>query len=211
MTEATGDLQRLVDLAASLRPRFTPEKPLPRLLFVTDPVRTPDPEAVASRLPRGFGVVYRAFGVPDAVERARRLREIASRRGLLLLIGADAELAAACDADGIHLPERLVSDAGALRAANPGWTITCAAHGLEAAQAAFEAGCDAVLASTVFPSHSPSAGTPMGAEGFRAFVEAAPLPVYALGGVNVETAPELIGSGAAGLAMVDAVADAVRT
>ena len=40
-----------MDLAGSLRPRFTPQKPLPRLLFVTDPERTPDPEAVAAGFP----------------------------------------------------------------------------------------------------------------------------------------------------------------
>ena len=200
------DLQRLADLAASLRPRFTPEKPLPRLLFVTDPSRTPDPEAVAARLPAGTGVIYRAFGAPDALDRARHLRTVATARGLLLLIGADADLAAQAQADGVHLPERTLDDARGLRSAHPGWTITGAAHGLEAAQRAFQAGCDAVLASTVFPSRSASAGEPMGAAGFTAFVEAAPLPVYALGGVNVKTAPELIGSGAAGFAMVEGLA-----
>lgn len=202
MTGATRDLQRLADLAASLRPRFAPEKPLPRLFFVTDPVRTPDPEAVAGALPAGSGVIFRTFGAPDAADRAARLRAIATARGLVLLIGADAALAETCGADGVHLPERAVSDAEALRALHPRWVITAAAHSAEAAQAAFQAGCDAVLASTVFASGSASAGAPMGASGFAAFVAAAPLPVYALGGVNVRTAPELVGSGAAGFAMV---------
>ena len=203
MNEATRDLQRLADLAASLRPRFAPEKPLPRLLFVTDPVRTPDPEAIAATLPAGGGVIFRAFGAPDAAARAGRLRKIATARGLLLLIGADAALAEACGADGVHLPERAIGAAGALRATHPDWTITAAAHSLEAAHAAFQAGCDAILASTVFASGSASAGEPMGADGFAAFVAAAPLPVYALGGVNVRTAPALVGSGAAGFAMVE--------
>lgn len=200
------DLQRLADLAASLRPRFAPEKPLPRLLFVTDPSRTPDPEAIAARLPAGSGVIYRAFGAADALDRARRLRAIATERALMLLIGADADLAAQARADGVHLPERALDDARSLRSAHPGWMITGAAHGLDAAQRAFRAGCDAVLASTVFPSRSASAGEAMGAAGFAAFVAAAPLPVYALGGVNVKTAPELVGSGAAGLAMVEGLA-----
>ena len=42
-------------------------KSLPNLLFFTDPVRTPDPEAIARRLPRGAGVVVRAF-VPNAAK-----------------------------------------------------------------------------------------------------------------------------------------------
>lgn len=203
MGQAKGDLQRLVDLAASLRPRFAPEKPLPRLLFVTDPARTPDPEATAARLPAGSGVIYRAFGAADALDRARALAAIARDRDLRLLIGADAALAEACGAHGVHLPERGIEAAPAIRAAHPHWTVTAAAHSLDAARRAHTAGCDAVLASTVFPSRSPSAGEPMGAQGFAAFVAAAHLPVYALGGVNMKTAPELVSSGAAGFAMVD--------
>jgi thiamine-phosphate pyrophosphorylase len=203
MSEATDDLQRLADLAASLRPRLPSAKPLPRLIFVTDPARTPDAEAVAGRLPAGAGIIYRAFGAPDARAQATRLAEIARARGLVLLIGADAALAAAVGAGGVHLPERDLAHANGLKADHPGWIVTGAAHSLEAARLAADFGCDAVLASTVFPSASPSAGTPMGATTFTAFVAAAPLPVYALGGVNAKTARELVDSGAAGFAMVD--------
>ncbi len=204
-------LQQLQDLAASLRPRFTPEKPLPRLLFVTDPVRTPDPEAVAAALPAGSGVVYRAFGAADAPFRARRLKAIAVRRGLILLVGADEALAEACGADGVHLPEAAIGEAVTLRSAHPDWILTAAAHSLAAAERAAASGCDAALVSTVFASNSPSAGAPMGADTFAALVQAAPLPVYALGGVTIRTAPDLAGSGAQGLAMVEGLAEAVRT
>lgn len=204
-------LQQLQDLAASLRPRFTPEKPLPRLLFVTDPLRTPDPEAVAAALPARSGVIYRAFGADDALPRARRLRAIAAERGLILLIGADESLAEACGADGVHLPEAMVAKAGTLRAAHPTWILTAAAHSLTAATRAAAAGCDAALVSTVFVSNSPSAGAPIGAEAFASLVRAAPLPVYALGGVNAQTARRLTASGAQGFAIVEGLAEAVRT
>jgi thiamine-phosphate pyrophosphorylase len=203
---ASDDLQRLADLAASLRPRFASEKPLPRLLFVTDPARTPDPGPIAARLPPGAGVVYRPFGAPDALARAQALRAIATRHGLVLLIGGDAGLAAACDADGVHLPERAIADAPGVRTRHPAWIVTAAAHSLAAAQQAGVAGCDAVLVSPVFASRSPSAGPAMGVEAFTALVRAAPLPVYALGGVNARTAAQLTGSGAQGLAMVEGLA-----
>lgn len=208
---ASDDLQRLADLAASLRPRLVSEKPLPRLLFITDPARTPDPEAVAARLPAGSGVIYRAFGAADALDRAKALKAIAADRRLTLLVGADAALARACGAHGLHLPQRAIERARALGAAHPEWILTAAAHDLDAAIAAKAAGCDAVLVSTVFASNSSSAGSPMGPEAFAALAAAAPLPVYALGGVNIRTAPSLIGSGAQGLAMVDGLTGAVRT
>ncbi|HRD28437.1 MAG TPA: thiamine phosphate synthase, partial [Caulobacter sp.] len=62
--------------------------------------------------------------------------------------------------------------------------------------------------SPVFASRSPSAGRPMGVEAFAALVRAAPLPVYALGGVNARTAARLTESGAQGLAMVEGLAGA---
>jgi len=211
MTAANDDLQTLMDAAASLRPRFAGEKPLPRLLFVSDPARTPDPVAVVEHLPPGCGVLYRAFGAPDALDLALTLRAVTIERGLVLLIGADAGLAEACRADGLHLPERALAEAVDLKRHHPDWILTAAAHALEAAQRAAAAGCDAVLASTVFPSHSPSAGAAMGPRAFKALVEAAGLPVYALGGVNAQTAPQLAGSGAQGFAMVEGLVDAVRT
>jgi len=112
MMAANDDLQRLADLAASLRPRWTSAKPLPRLLFATDPDRTPDPEAIAGRLPAGCGVIFRAFGAGDALDRALRLAAIARARGLILLIRADAELAPACRAQGLHPPEAGGAGAG---------------------------------------------------------------------------------------------------
>ena len=200
-----------MDLAGSLRPRFTPQKPLPRLLFVTDPQRTPDPEAIVARLPVGCGVIYRAFGAADALARAKALRAIATGRGLILLIGADEALAEACGADGVHLPEVLLDKAPALRNTHPDWILTAAAHSLIPAECAGQAGCDAVLVSTVFASASASASVPMGARAFTDLVQAAPLPVYALGGVTPRTAPDLVRSGAQGFAMVEGLAQAVRT
>ncbi len=47
----------------------------------------------------------------------------------------------------------------------------------------------------------------MGAIRFAVLVRRAGLPVYALGGINAETAPRLLGSGAAGLAAVGAFTD----
>ncbi|MBS0360319.1 MAG: thiamine phosphate synthase, partial [Proteobacteria bacterium] len=101
------------------RAAYRKGRSLPNLLFFTDPARTPDPEAIAERLPRGAGVVFRAFGAADAEARGRRLAEIARRRGLVLLVGADAALAGRIGADGVHLPERLATRTRRLKAAHP--------------------------------------------------------------------------------------------
>jgi len=176
---------------------------LPPLFFVTDPARTPDPGAIAAHLPKGSGVIYRAFGAPDAPLVARDLRQIADARGLILLIGADERLAAAVGADGVHLPQRLVGLGRRLRARRPGWILTGAAHGACALKAAERADLDAALTSPVFASRSPSAHGQLGAIRFASLVRGTRLPVYALGGVNSRTASRLLSTGAAGLAAVE--------
>jgi thiamine-phosphate pyrophosphorylase len=200
-----SELELLRRSARRLRVR-SPARSLPPLLFVTDPERTPEPWLAAARLPRGSGIVFRGFGRADALETGLRLKAVARQRGLVLLAGTDPRLAQLIGADGVHLPQRLAHMAGAITRARPGWLVTAAAHDLPAALTAARAGAHAVLVSPVFESRSPSAARPLGALRFAALVGAAPIPVYALGGVNGRTAVRLITSGAAGIAAVEALA-----
>ncbi|MFN3859327.1 MAG: thiamine phosphate synthase [Caulobacter sp.] len=201
-------IEALAACAACLRPRARLEKPrggdLPRLWFFTDPARIADPLAIARRLPAGAGIVFRAFGAPEAVDQGRALAAIAASRDLVLLAGADADLALAIGAAGVHLPQRLADQAQPLRAAHPGWRITAAAHDAAAIDRAAAAGAEALFVSPVFASASPSAGTPLGPDAFARLVALSPVPVMALGGVTPTTAPLLADTGAAGLAAVEA-------
>lgn len=177
---------------------------LPPLLFFTDPERTPRPWETAARLPPGSGVVFRSFGAADALETGLRLREATRRRGGLLLIGLDPDLAERLEADGVHLPERALDRAPFLAAARPDWRITGAIHSAKAL-ASVEA-LDAAVLSPVFAAGGASAARPaLGVRAFSDLVRRAPVPVYALGGVHGGNARELIGSGACGLAGVSAI------
>lgn len=197
--------ERLWRVACALNATARLKKTLPPLFFVTDPARTPDPCEIAVRLPQGAGVIYRSFGAADAFATAAALRRVCAEAGLRLLIGQDADLAQACGADGVHLPERDLARAPGLRLARPDWLFTGAAHSAEALSTAADAGLDAALVSPVFESSSRSAGAPLGVDALARLVQGARLPVYALGGVTGETAARLVGSGAAGIAAVDGV------
>ncbi len=177
-------------------------KGLPPLLFFTDPARTPHPEAIVRRLPRGSGVVYRSFGAPDALETGRRLARIASGRGVLMFVGADIGLAIAINAHGIHLPERLSRRSGVNSRLRGRFVLTAAAHGLRPALRARRLGLDAIVVSAIFPSQSPSAGPPLGPRRLAALVRSAKMPVYGLGGVNARTVKALTRTGVIGGAAV---------
>jgi thiamine-phosphate pyrophosphorylase len=200
----SGGFWTLARTAAFLGRRNARRKGLPALLFFTDPARTPEPEAIARRLPPGAAVVFRTFGAADAEARGTRLAAIARERRLKLLIGADAGLAARLNADGLHLPERLAHRARRLKAAHPHWLITAAAHSPRAARRALLAGADAVVVSAIFPSRSASAGAPMGPIRLAILARRLDGPVYALGGVDNKTARRLRDAGLVGLAAVDA-------
>ena len=181
-------------------------QPLPPLLFFTDPIRTPVPEQVLARLPRGSAIVFRAFGAIDALAKARRLAGLARRRGVGFFVGADVSLAIAVGADGVHLPERLAHRGGANRRLRQRFVVTAAAHGLPAALLARRSGVDAIVISPVFPSASPSAGRPLGVRRLAAVVRAAGAPCYALGGVNGRTVGALSRTGVVGVAAIGALA-----
>lgn len=181
-----------------------PTRVLPPLLFLTDPARTPRPWETAAALPAGSGVIFRHFGAPDALETARRLRDVTAVVQVHLLIGLDAALAETVGADGIHLPERELASAATLRAQHPGWILTGAVHSPGALAAASP--LDAAVLSPVFPAGGASAARPaLGIERFLQLTRSAPCPVYALGGIHAENARELVGSGACGLAGVGAI------
>ena len=205
-----GDAMALMRAALTLGRRARLRNParrrLPPLLFVTDPGRVPDILAAVRRLPRGAGVVYRAFGRADAVDVGRALSDLCRARGLTLLVGDDEALAARIGAAGLHLPERGLARARALRARRPQWIFTGAAHSRAALAKAAAVGLDAALVSPVFASRSPSAGRPLGRLRFAGLVRAARLPVYALGGIDARSARGLAATRAAGLAAAEALA-----
>ena len=184
MARSPSPIDQLARAGRRLRQRHPCSGRLPALLFLTDPDRTSDPAAIARRLPRGAGVIYRHFGAANRLGLARALLRICRRRGLVMLIGADAALARRIGADGVHVPERL------WQGRPPGVRlVTCAAHGPAALRRAAALQADAALLSPVFSSRSPSAGRPLGPRAARAWAAASQTPVYALGGVRPRRTP----------------------
>ena len=176
---------------------------LPRLWLVTDPARLADPLAAAAQLPPGSGIVYRGFGRPEADQEAATLANLAKVRGLIFLVGADEALAQRVCADGLHLPERLMATARRVRAKHRGWIVTTAAHSPAALARADRLGLDAAFVSAIFPSHSPSAGAPLGALKLACWTRQTALPIIALGGVDAETGKRLLTTGVYGLAAIE--------
>jgi len=159
-----------------------------------------DPIDIVSRLPKGCAVIYRHFGDP---KQAEGLRMITREQDRQFLIGNDPELAENISADGVHFARD--ANLGApikWRKKHPDWIITMA--GLKTgAYLAPLSHLDALFISSIFPSRSPSAGDAIGVAALTERTARLPMPIYALGGVDAGTAPQLMMSGAAGLAAIE--------
>jgi len=162
---------------------------LPGILYLTDPVRSPDPVETAKRLPAGSAVIYRHFGSKDKVLVATELRRVTWRSRSLLLIGNDPELAMLAKADGVHWPEVRIMDAKYWK--DRFRIMTAAAHSRITLNPNYGSSVDAFLLSTVFASESHSASKPMGSRMFRCLARQAVLPIYALGGVTANNAKSI--------------------
>lgn len=140
---------------------------------------------------------------------AQDLRRITHEAGVRLLIGLDAELAEAVEADGVHLPEHALDQAPRLRRRHPDWLITGAVHQgetLVALKTLESHSLDACVLSPVFKAGGASAAKPdLGLDQFSALCALAPCPVYGLGGITAKRAPLMLQTGACGIAGVDAL------
>lgn len=169
---------------------------------MTDPKRTPDVLRSAAGLPKGSTLIYRHFGADNKIAIATALRQICFVRDVQFLIARDEELAMVTGADGLHLPEKYLPHAPKLRARYPDWLLSGAVHSAEALQNT--KGLDAAILSPVFSSNSSSAGKPIGIKKFTEITRAAPVAIFALGGISGANVSQLLSSGAVGIAGVSA-------
>lgn len=199
------------DLANSLNSRHPAGRFYPPLLLLTDEKRLADPLPTVDRLPHGSGVILRHYNDPDRFRLAKELSLLCRRRGLRLLIGADAPMAMRVAAHGVHFPEARAAEARTWRQRCPHWLITTAAHTWKSLILAAHAGSDAALLGSVFPTESHPNAAAIGPVKFSAWVRRMQrmkrgLPVYALGGVSSYTGRRLFDSGAIGIAGISGVA-----
>jgi thiamine-phosphate pyrophosphorylase len=167
-------------------------------------------ERVGLALEGGAAAVqYRAkdAGPGEALEQALALRALCDRRGALFIVNDSVELAAAVDADGVHLG-RDDGDVAAARRALPAGLVGVSCYAdMARVKAAAAAGADYVAIGSVFPSTTkPQAvRAPLDLLGEA---RAAGRPVVAIGGITPGNAGQAIEAGADMLAVISAVFDA---
>ncbi len=184
--------------------------PQPPLLVITDRRLARQPllpliEAILAAGARWVMVREKDLTGAELTELTRAIVERARRAGALVVVNTHASVAAACGADGVHLPQGFPV-AEARRIVGPGRWVGVSTHSREEALQAAEEGADYITLSPIFPSISkPGYGPPLGLETLREVARAVPIPVIALGGITPENARACLEAGAAGIAVLGAV------
>lgn len=168
-------------------------------------------ERVAECIAGGAALVqYRAKRAPAAITlvQARALASVCRSGGVPLIVNDSLELAAAVQADGVHLgrDDAPVREA---RIALPHALIGVSCYDdPERARAAAVAGADYVAIGSVFASPTKPGAVTAPLELLARAGEVSGLPVAAIGGITPENAPAAIAAGAQLLAVITALFDA---
>jgi thiamine-phosphate diphosphorylase len=118
-----------------------------------------------------------------------------------VVISSRADLAVACDAAGVHLPERDIATADARKLVGRR-LVGRSVHSLEGAAAAESEGADYVIFGPVWASASHPGVAPVGVEALATVSRSVRIPVLAIGGVTDERIAECHAAGAAGYAAI---------
>ncbi|MFC4076698.1 thiamine phosphate synthase [Salinithrix halophila] len=125
-----------------------------------------------------------------------------------LTVNGSPWVAAELGCGAVHLPEAGPSPAEVRNILGSVAEVGCSVHSLEAARRKAANGADYLFFGHVFKTASKRGYPPRGLEELKALCAGVSLPVIALGGVTVERISELKSVGAAGVAVISAIADA---
>jgi thiamine-phosphate pyrophosphorylase len=182
----------------------------PTLCLISDRGRcgkTPLETVVESALKGGVNVVQlREKDLPagELFALAGRVREV-TRGHALLLVNDRVDVAMACGADGVHLPENGLPVRMARWLLGKHTLIGRSVHSVDAAAQAERDGADFVQVGTIFATDSKPEAEPAGVGLIEEVVKAVSIPVLAVGGVKATNAADVIAAGARGASVISAI------
>ncbi|MFA5516367.1 MAG: bifunctional hydroxymethylpyrimidine kinase/phosphomethylpyrimidine kinase [Desulfuromonadales bacterium] len=133
------------------------------------------------------------------------LRDICRQHRAVFIINDDPLLAREVAADGVHLGQGDGSVAAARRILGAGKLIGISTRTLEQARKAEADGADYIGLGAMFPTGSKGDAVLVGPERLREVRAAVRLPIVAIGGIDRDSAAEVIDAGADAVAVISAV------
>lgn len=142
----------------------------------------------------------------EAYVEALALRHAAAKAGALFIVNDRCDLALAVDADGVHLGQGDLPLDLAKKVMGPDKLIGISTHNPDQVREATAGKPDYLGFGPIFKPGSKQGHDPVvGLEGLRAMRSLTPLPVFAIGGIQIDQAWEVMRAGANGVAIISAV------
>jgi thiamine-phosphate diphosphorylase len=184
-----------------------------RLYFVSDALPLgDDPERMLNAaMGGGAGMVeLRDREQPKAVlERSgRTFRRLANTYSALFIVNDDPYLAIELSADGVHVGQDDIGPAEARRIMGPDAIIGLTTHSREQIEAAASEPVDYISVGPIWETPTKEGRPATGLELVRTAAEVAPVPWFAIGGIDPGNMDEVVAAGARRLCVVRAIRDA---
>ena len=178
-----------------LDPSVCPARPLVEVLTVAAEAGAPL-----------FQYRNKTASMKEAYGEALALRQAAAKAGVLFIVNDRCDLALAVDADGVHLGQGDLPLDLARRVMGPDKLIGISTHNLDQVRDASAGKPDYLGFGPIFTPGSKQDHDPVvGLEGLRAMRRLTSLPVFAIGGIQIDQAGEVMRAGANGVAVVSAI------
>jgi thiamine-phosphate diphosphorylase len=143
----------------------------------------------------------------EIYETALRLAGQARSAGAVFIVNDHADIAAAVQADGVHVGQDDLPIREARKVVGSR-IIGVSTHSTEQAVAAELSGADYIGFGPLFRTSTKDAGTPRGLEEIRVIKQSVSIPVIAIGGVHHGNAADVCFAGADGIAVISAILSA---
>ena len=189
--------------------RIQPDFPI---YLITDRHQTngrPLVEVVEAALRGGIRAVQlreKDLSTRELYELAYKLRKLTARYGARLLINDRIDVALAVEADGVHLGQNSLPVYKARKLLGDDLLIGVSCHNQVSAITAQEKGADFITFGPVYFTPSKAQyGKPVGVDRLAYIANLLRIPVFALGGIKLDNAREVMAADAAGIALISAV------
>lgn len=139
---------------------------------------------------------------------ALKVKEITSRYGVPLLINDRIDIALAVGSEGVHIGQDDMPADIAREIIGEDKILGVSASTVEEAKKAEIDSADYIGSGAVFPTSTKDDADSVSKEELKEIVDSIDIPVVAIGGITVENASTLKGSGIAGVSVVSAIMSA---
>lgn len=151
----------------------------------------------------------KSASMKEAYAEALPLRKIAAELGVTFIVNDRCDLALAVEADGVHLGQTDLPYADARKVMGPDKIIGLSTHNAEQVKEAEQLKPDYIGFGPIFKPASKQDHDPVvGIEGLRQIRALTSLPVFAIGGIQLDQVGHVMRAGADGIAVISAVLNA---